>query len=86
MNFVTKAPSFSNRNTDTVDIKAAEGERIFSVPENRQIIEALQGGGNKDLNITLKISPPNFAQLVDEAIVENSVSGVGSVQVAIGAE
>jgi TP901 family phage tail tape measure protein len=87
LDFITRAPKFPNRNTDTVDIKAAVGERIFSVPENRDIIDAMRkGGGGGVTNIRLHISPPEFARMVDQAIVENSTLGIGAVQVAVGSE
>lgn len=75
------------RGVDSVAIRAQVGERIFSVPQNREIIDALRnGGGAKDINLKLVISPSGFAKMVDQALVTSSSTGVGSVQVAVGSE
>jgi TP901 family phage tail tape measure protein len=84
LDVVTRAPNF--RNTDSIDAQLTPGERVFSVPQNREMIEAMRNKGGGTQVIKLIISPSGFAKMVDKAIIESSTTGVGSVRVAVGSE
>lgn len=88
---------FMDRGTDTVPAMLSPNERVFSVPQNEQMVSTfnrainalegkVSGEGGGETVIRLVFSDSKFRDIVDEAIVEGSSLGTSSVQVAVGSE